>query len=366
MPGTALDDELIEGLKDAKKSPRYFALIAKGVAPVKLLVQKKKFKEGALMKAKAEAKGNDVITGILEASGSDFAFKVVGEEPGVKTSKLKEFIAEQTEMTAKPRWELVNELPKLADDEDEADEADQQEPAASQAEDIPNAPTPPPAPPPPPQAPTPSANQLQAAMNKLSPQIQAAAKNHPDRKNELVQLLAAFQKQIASEPLDPARATLTQLVDLLKSLPSPTSQTQTANQPAKFSVMRLGKARIEWVNVRDKAVADIKRLKDVLAAEFNSDANQAQALAAALKKLDDVMKGLVVALPKELDAILNGDDTTREPLIATARQTLNSLNKLCNEDDVVAELDDNEVIEGFSVVEPMRAKLAEISAALGA
>jgi hypothetical protein len=363
MPGTALDEELIESLKDAKKSPRNFALVVKGVAPVKLVVQKKKLKEGALMKAKTEAKGNDVITGVLEASGSDFAFKVVGQEPSVKVTKLKEFIAEQTEMTVKPRWEVVNDLPKVADEEEESNEADQQEstnsPNADSDAAIPTAP-------PPPQAPGITANQLLAAMNKLSPQIQAAAKNNPDRKNDLVTLVAAFQKQVTAEPLDPARETLTQLVNLLKSLPQATAQPQPGNQPAKFSLVKLGKARIEWIGVRDKAVADIKRLKDALAEEFDSDPDQTEALAAALKRLDNVMKGLEVTLPDELDAILNAEETAREQLIATARKTLNSLNRLCNEDEVVAELDGNEVIEGFLVVEPMRAKLAEISAALGA
>jgi hypothetical protein len=128
MANVALDDDLIEGLKQAKKSPRYFALIAKGVSPLKLLVQKKKFRDGELMKAKTEAKGNEIITGVLTASGTDFAFQVVGEEePSLKPVKLKELIAEQAEMPSKPRWELVKALPELGDAEDEQGEQDSQE-----------------------------------------------------------------------------------------------------------------------------------------------------------------------------------------------------------------------------------------------
>ena len=121
----ALDEELIEGLKGAKKSPRNFALIAKGVSPVKLLVQKKKFRDGELMKAKTEAKGNDVITGVLVASGSDFAFQVLGAEPSVKTTKLKELIAEQTEMTAKPRWEVVTTLTEVKEEDEQREQESQ-------------------------------------------------------------------------------------------------------------------------------------------------------------------------------------------------------------------------------------------------
>lgn len=54
-----LDENLVEGLKQAKKAPRNFALIVKGAAPVKLLVRKKKIKDAELLKAKTEAKGTD-------------------------------------------------------------------------------------------------------------------------------------------------------------------------------------------------------------------------------------------------------------------------------------------------------------------
>ena len=372
MPESKLDEDLVDGLKEAKKTPRSFALIIKGASPVKLLVRKKKFKEGDLMKAKTEAKGNDYITGVLEASGSDFAFKIIAnEEPGVTILKLKDLISEQAGMTAKPRWELVKELPKLPDDDDDTNKSGTQgttsstENASTQSA-IPNAPPPPPPPPPPPQAPAVNANQLVAAMSKLGPQLQAAAKNNPDRVNDLTRPVAAFKEQIRLEQLDEARATLTQLVNLLKSLPTPTTQSSGNNQQApKFSVMKLGKARIEWPDVRDKAVADIKKLKTALQEEFGQDGEQTQALTSALKKLDDLMVKLEVKLPDQLDAVLNADETSRGALITTARQTLNALNKLCDEDEVVAELDGNEVIEGFLVVQPMRSKLAEISAALG-
>ncbi len=110
MAEAILDKELVEGLNAAKKAPRNYALIIKGANPVKLLVQKKKLQDGELAKAKSEAKGNEIITGVLVASGTDFAFQVVGEEPTIKTTKIKELIAEQAEMSVKPRWEVVTAL----------------------------------------------------------------------------------------------------------------------------------------------------------------------------------------------------------------------------------------------------------------
>lgn len=362
MPDSKLDEDLVEGLKQAKKAPRNFALIVKGAAPVKLLVRKKKIKDAELLKAKTEAKGTDYIAGVVEGSGSEFAFKIVAEkEPAVLPAKIKDLIGEQADMTTKARWELVKELPKLPDEESEGAEQESQQNATSQNDSIPNPPPPPP-PPPSPTQPTINANQLLATMNKLSPQVQAAVKNFPDRRNDLVQTVATFQSQIQGQQLEDAKASLTKLVDLLKSLSAPSSQQP---QDAKFSLVKLGKARIEWTSVRDKAVADLKRLKAAIDSEFSGDAEQASALAGAFKRLDAVVQQLEVKLPENLDAILNAEEAARAGLVITARQMLDSLNRLCKEDDVVAELDDNEVIEGFSVVAPMRAKLAEIAAALG-
>ena len=115
MAEAILDKELVEGLNAAKKAPRNYALIVKGANPVKLLVQKKKFQDGELAKAKSEAKGNEIITGVLLASGTDFAFQVLGEEPTIKTTKIKELIVEQAEMSVKPRWEVVTALASTED-----------------------------------------------------------------------------------------------------------------------------------------------------------------------------------------------------------------------------------------------------------
>ena len=89
-----LDPELVEGISLAKKKPLSFALIAKGTEPVKLIIQKKVIKEGAIAKAKSTYKGNLVISGVCIGSGAQLEFQVVGEasdEPSIKTKKIKDF-----------------------------------------------------------------------------------------------------------------------------------------------------------------------------------------------------------------------------------------------------------------------------------
>jgi hypothetical protein len=366
MAGTMLDEELTDGLKQAKKGPRNFALVAKGVTPLKLMVRKKKFPDGMLAKAKAEAKGNDVITGVLVASGVDFAFQVLAE-PTIKPSKLKELIAEQTEMTAKPRWEVVPALPEIGGDEDEQTEMEadelpsgspplstgaEEEQVENEGEDLP--PTAPPAI---------DAKQLIAAMNKLSPQIQAAAAANPDRKKEFVQPVAAFQQFIKAGQLDQAKAALGQLVELLKSAVPPTAP--QAGATGKVSLVKLGKARLEWIGVRDAALADIRKLQKSIEAEFRDDAEQAQELKAALARLNESIRELEAKLHEELDQVLNAEEAARPALVGVARKTLTRLTSYLHTDPIMAELDDNEVVPGMKVAAPLRAKLDEISAALG-
>ena len=142
MPKTAdLDEDLMTGLKLARKKPLNFCLIAKGVEVVKLIVQKKKIPDGEAQKAKAEFKGNKTIMGVVAGDGVELSFQVVGEEPSIPSKKIKEFISEQTGMTLKPKWEVVTELAEVEEAESEGEQA--------------SVPPPPVAPPPPPTATTP-------------------------------------------------------------------------------------------------------------------------------------------------------------------------------------------------------------------
>lgn len=225
MPGKVPDEALRTGLSQARKKARYYVLIAKGTTAVKLIVQKKQVKAGDIQKAKTEAKGSLVLEGTCQGQGAEMVFQVLGEEPTVKTMTIKDLIAEQTELTLKARFEVVKQL-AVVDENDEANEDENaRAPANSNTVDSSAETAPPPAPPPaPPTNVDPAIAQLTAAMNKLSPVIQTAAKNNPNRRDELLQGVATFQAQIKASDAEGAKATLLAVGKLVKELAAPPAQ----------------------------------------------------------------------------------------------------------------------------------------------
>jgi hypothetical protein len=201
-----------------------------------------------------------------------------------------------------------------------------------------------------------------AAMNKLAPQVKTAAAAQPERKRELAERVAAFQEHLKGDALEDAKAVLAELVALLKSLASAPS---AAGGTSGVSLVKLGKARLEWIAVRRDALEGIRRLRTAIEAEFGDDAEQTQPLQAALRKLDEGIDQLEAELPDQLDAVLNADPAERPALVTVARRTLTRLTTYLSTDEVMQELDDNEVVEGLQVVGPVQAKLQEISQALG-
>jgi hypothetical protein len=113
------DADLEAGLDEAKKKPRYFAVITKGQTIVKMIVQKKPIKEGDIASAKRDFKGNGSVTGICTRSGAQMVLQVQGEEPTLKPIKIKEYISEETGATVKPEWQIVTELAEIPDSEDQ-------------------------------------------------------------------------------------------------------------------------------------------------------------------------------------------------------------------------------------------------------
>lgn len=214
MPDAKLDEDLIDGLKQAKKAPRHFAMIIKGIAPVKLMIKKKKFRDGELSKAKTEAKGNDWVVGILEASGTDFAFQITGDaEPKVTALKVKDWIGTQTGMTVIPRWSLVKELPKLDDDaEGEGCESQSQETTPT---DTPTSDTTQQTTEPTPEV-DPRAKQIADALKALAPKIQEAIGRNPGGKDELLSAVGRVKTPYAAGNYEEAQAAIAPLVQLIK------------------------------------------------------------------------------------------------------------------------------------------------------
>jgi len=219
MAAGVANEDLEKGLKQARKSPRYFLLVGTGSKPLKLVVQKKPIKPAEIADAKKESKGTSAITGVCQGKGGTMTF-LVTEEAGFKTVTLKDLIAEETGLTIKPEFEVVKELPEVKEDEEEGKEGEAAETAPQQdaAAKAPPAPPPPPAPPAPPSGLT--AAQLTAALNKLTPAIQAAVVANPAKKAEILKPVAEFQAKIKANELDAAKDLLVLINRTVKELGS--------------------------------------------------------------------------------------------------------------------------------------------------
>ncbi len=133
-----------------------------------------------------------------------------------------------------------------------------------------------------------------------------------------------------------------------------------------ISVMKLGKARVEWISIRTIAIKEIKRIQFALQREFMDDHEQQQQLDKALSRLDKISADLNENLDEQLDQVLNAQtESDRQKLAAAAKTSLASLVQLIENDPIVANMDGNEILPDTKIVAPMRAKLAEIAAALG-
>ncbi len=372
MPGE-LDKDLAKALQVAKRKPRNFAIIAKGANVLKLLVEKKPIKDGALVKAKKEVQGNLVIQGVVRGEGSELVFEVL-EEPSIAEPKLKKFISDATWLTLKPRFQVVAKLEPIDDDaaDDGGDTGSTQSVDGTDAPEASHAPSSEPPTTVPPPASGPSSDQLVASLNKLSPTIKLAVTNHPDRKADILKPVAAFQSHIKAGDLAAAKECLLQIGALLKSLAAAvgtaggTTETNKEQSSGRgISLVALAKARLAWPEVRDAAIRDIRHLKDEIWSEFRDDSEQATELSAAMADLDQKVRELDNRLHEELDAVLNASEADRPPLIRAARTTLDRVLGLLASDPVFAAIDDNEVVPGMLVRAPLEEQLSAISAALG-
>lgn len=313
---TTIDEELYDGLQQArKKKPRYFALITKGADVVGLIVQKKKINDGQAAKAKAEAKGSGVITGVCQGQGVELTFEVLDAEPTIKTIKIKEFINEQTDLALKPQWAVVKALTEVKEDDDappptgkppveKVAPATPEQPVVSPTSQVEPEPTSKP--------PTgdPLA-ELSAKLKALTPAVQTAIMASPVRKTELLGAVDAVKKLIKAEDAAGAQQSLLTLAKLLS--PSGASQS-TAKQESPSSTgdeatytkakARFAACRGIWIRVRDQAVSDIHKIRDAMVAEFKDVENLAENLARGVSELNRAAERFNDDLKLKFDAFI--------------------------------------------------------------
>ncbi|MFO0903164.1 MAG: hypothetical protein U0939_09205 [Pirellulales bacterium] len=211
-----LDEELIAGLKQAKTQPRHFALVAKGTATLHAIVRRKAIKDGELLKAKTEFKGNATFQGVVQFDGEAYVFSFT-EDPGLGLVKLRTYLIEQSGLNLKVACKVVPALPGVPDAEDEsgAVEGGAGESGDSSAPSSTGAPPPPPPPPPPSDD---RKNRLVETLKKVFSAAQQAIAVAADRKTELMTGLADAKAAIAGGQFDQAAALLKSLSEVIQAI----------------------------------------------------------------------------------------------------------------------------------------------------
>lgn len=330
---TTLDEDLLAGLQQArKKKARNYCLIAKGPEVLKLIVQKKKIPAGVVQKAKAEVKGNNIIQGVVFGEGVWLSFEVLDSEPSIKPKKIKEYIADKTDLTVKPEWTVVSSLREVQeDDESEGPQAESAEapPTAPPPPPETSASTAPPVPPPPPQGtaetappapPPPDAdstkllNELVGKMNKLSAAIQSAAAANPGRKADLIKPVAAFQSQVKAKDAAGAQKSLLEVAKVLKELsaappvapPPPQSTAPQGQQPPVAPPPPQGQADQAGESESAEDEQEQQQEQEEQAARFRRD------WAAARKNLRGAIDNVEAQLATFAEALLQSNDPNME------------------------------------------------------
>jgi len=210
----------------------------------------------------------------------------------------------------------------------------------------------------------PSADAVMKRLNALTEDIKAAmaGPNKAAVQTRFVAVNALMKKGDYAG----ANATLNELEGLVKG-PRPMEGDGKAPQgDGKLSLVKLGKARIEWGQLTSKAIADIGTMMELIEEEFADYTDQKTELANAKKRVEGLIADLKDELSPALDNVLNGqDDNQRKPLIERAKGILAKYVKIVQSDPIMTKLDGNEVMPEMKVCAPMQGKLQEIAAALG-
>ena len=350
MPAESTD--LVSALKIAKTKPMCFAFVAKG-NDGKLLVEKKRVPPKEAEAAKKECGGGTIYTGRCMTEDGTLVFEVAKEPPANLAELIKKIIKKESKLTLDVAVRVRADVSE--DGQGEVESVTPVPPAPPGTEG-----TVPPAPP----ATEAGGHEVMQRLNAMTADIKAALAG--PNKTAVQTRFVAVNTQIKNKDYVAAAKTLDELEGLIKA-PRPMESGGTAPQgDGKFSVMKLGKARIEWGQLASKAVADIGTLLELIDDEFGDDVAQKDQLASAKKRVEKLVADLKDELSPALDNVLNGkDETQRKPLIDTAKGILAKYVKIVQSDPIMTNLDGNEVMPEMQVAGPMQSKLQEIAAALG-
>ena len=338
-------DDLKSKLAASRQKAMNFGIcIAAKPEETAMLIHRSKAPEVLQKFAKKIGKSPKLACGTVECSGKLVILTCLEDPPKGAAKKLKLFLKSATGDSMKVQL-LDSAGGVLENDEDEEKTDAQPEPGQAQedagAEDGLSA-------------------KLNALLQKLAPKIKAALTQNPRAKEAILKLVAAIKAAGAAGDAAGAKKRLGQLNEVLTKLAA------AASAPAQgLSLVKLGKARIEWPDIHGKASDDLKRLKTQIEADYADMPEAAGDVAGAISQLDKSFSTFNANLHDQLDAVLNADGTDRQTQIDAARAMINSFTKHVVSDPIISALDGNDIMPDISIAGPIRAKLQEISVALG-
>jgi hypothetical protein len=280
-----------------------------------------------------------------------------------KTKKLSAQIITKMTKTAKTTASNNYDFQMPSPEEEARADNLAEEEGQEGAESVPVAPageTVPPTPPPTPQ----TGADVMKRLNALTADIKAALAG--PNKAAVQTRFVAVNTLIKNGDYAGANTTLNELEGLVKGPQPMMGEGKAPGTDGKLSIVKLGKARIEWGQLASKAVADIGTMMELIEEEFADYTDQKTELANAKKRVEGLIGDLKDELSPALDNVLNGqDDNQRKPLIERAKGILAKYVKIVQSDPIMTKLDGNEVMPEMKVCAPMQGKLQEIAAALG-
>lgn len=348
-PGFDVDD-LKAGMAASRKKPLNFGMSVASKPEDTVVLLNRITKPEVLQKQAKKLGGSPkVAAGTVETKGKEMTFTCLSEPPKGSAKRLKEFFKKIVGETVKV---VLQDSSGNVDSDDEDAAATPQDEAGKDdrpAKTDGNA----------------LSGQVEVALRKMQPKIKPALEADPRAKAVIAKLVGDTKTAGAEGDAVKVKTLLTQLNTVLTKLGAKLSG-GTADAPgSKLSLVKLGKARIEWVKVHSDAKKEMDRLKAHIEAEYREMPDAAGAVTNALATLDGTINRLEDKLHEELDEVLNAREETRAGHVTTARNTVDQFVKLVDSDPVFKELDSNDILPDVEITAPVKAKLMEISNALG-
>ncbi len=206
-------------------------------------------------------------------------------------------------------------------------------------------------------------------LKTLMPAAKTFLAQAPDQRDAVTELLQTIRQGDDAAATGAAR----ELATLIKS-GGPTQDAPQAQQEPKsggqdiggISVMKLGKARLEWIDLRRGSATQVAALQKTIRSYYADTPGTGDMVASAFGKVDTAINKLNATLEDQLDDLLNaGTDEDRRKHAATVSKTVGAFKSLCDSDPILSAIDGNEFDASTRVIGPIKAKLDEIGRALG-